>query len=64
MATKPPTETGSKLLFFVQVAIGFAFMVFCGYGAMTTNETEWKTIYWAGLANMVGIWIPSPTDKQ
>jgi len=64
MATKPPTETDSKTLFYVQFAIGAAFMIFCGYGVLTTHETEWKTIYWAGLSGMVGIWIPSPSDKQ
>jgi len=51
-------------MFAVQAFIGIAFMAFCGYGVMTTDDTEWKTIYWAGLSGMVGIWIPAPTDKQ
>ena len=62
MASGPDDK--NRVMFAVQAFIGIAFMAFCGYGVMTTHNTEWKTIYWAGLSGMVGIWIPAPNDRH
>jgi hypothetical protein len=58
----PPTNCNQFHVFFVQVVIALAFLAFCI--SMLVLQTQKQGVYLPLLSACIGIWFPSPSQKQ
>lgn len=58
-------KTVGGVRFVVQIILSFSFAIFCGFNLIWSRPSDaWKTVYWAGITNIVTLWLPSPRGRD